>query len=176
MQVTGALLGNYAAVKERKMRNSIVLFVVLSALLINPRTNARDICLDDVPSSGLCCFQGPKDWPNLDAVMKNRSGISLDLLDIDALGLSLATWDDLKADVRLQTILTLAADRTASGISAPLWHYAPPAADVDFDTIRLDFTDRPLGFGISIQDSVDLICAGIISAQLSYASAAFNAN
>ena len=180
-QVIGALLGNYATVKERKMRNSIVILVViLSALLVTPRTNARDISLGDAPSSGLCCFQGPKDWPNLDSVTNHRSEIQVVLLDIDALGFSLAPRDEVEVNPHLSTTLALAARSTLSGsVALPSWQYAevhPLVAYIDTDSIHLDFTHKSLGFGISMEESAELIFAGIISAPLSYPSAASNTN
>lgn len=163
------------------MRNSIVLLVaVLSALLITPKTNARDISLGDAPSAGLCCFQGPKDWPKLDGVINYRSELHVDFLDIEALEFSLAPRDEVEVDVHLSTTLALSSNSTCGGsVALPLWRYAevhPPAADIDFGSIRLDFADRPLRFGVSMENSAELIFAGIISVPLSYASPAFNVN
>jgi hypothetical protein len=178
--VIGALLGNYATVKERKMRNSIVPAVILCALLTTSRTNGGDICLDDGPSAGLCCFQGSKDWPKLNWGTDNELDICVDVLDVEALAVGLAARDHFNTDLRPATILALAAGvPIRDSAAATSWHYAviqPPATDFGLDAIRLDFTDRPLGFGISIEKGAELICAGIVSAQVSYASAAFNIN
>ncbi len=154
------------------MRNSIVPVVILFALLITSMTNARDIRLDDGSSVGICCFEGPKDWPKLDGLTNPRPEIQVEVLDVHALAMGLTPRDD----VRPQTILTLAVAQITPGASAPLWHCTPPAADVEFDTIRVYFLDRLPALGISMERNTEPAWAGIISAPLPYASAAFNAN